>query len=1071
VSESSPHHDNGAPTRPLSESDPLPAIHLTEPEGTPTATPTDEAAGTTIGRYRIDGEIARGGMGIVLKGRDGDLSRDLAIKVLLEKYRDNPDVVRRFVEEAQVGGQLQHPGIVPIHELGHADDGRPYFTMKLVKGHTLAELLAERSDPAHDRPRFLGIFQQVCQTLAYAHSRKVIHRDLKPHNVMVGAFGEVQVMDWGLAKVLTDQRRRPEGPPPIGSVIQTVRSGSDPSESAPGSVLGTPAYMAPEQALGEVETLDERCDVFGLGAVLCEILTGQPPYVGADSAGVLRRAVRADLADALARLAACGAEPDLVALARDCLAAEPKDRPAHAGVVAERLGTYLAGVEERLRRAELERVAAQAKAEAERKRRRLTLALAASLMTLLALGGSAAWWYQRDRDARAAQDAAQEAREAAQEAARRAETERDVTAALREATALTEQGWKQMDDPQRWRETMEVARSAVERAEQLLARPGATEELVHQVRVARGAVDEAGRDCRFCCEVERIRLQEDVESDGPRRQSDAWKRYAAALKEWGVGAWDEREAERLRASRVREALLVALEEWRHEEPLPSWGYWMDGGEREDGERDAQFDKLIGALRPDSDAFWSRWRAALKSGDRAAITTLARQDRLSAVAVDRVARDLRQKGQGEEAERVLRAGLARYPNDFWMNYQLGVLIGKLQPPRPAEQARFLTVAVALRGRSAEVWNELGFALEDNEDLEGALAAHERAAAIAPDDPWYHLHRGNVLRKQLKLPQALAAFDKALQFSPQFGRAYEGIGDVLGDEGKWPEATQAYRKALEADRLLPSYLQHPRYHHDLGWALQRQGRLTEAAAAFREALKGSTVSAYFYDGLGSTLRQQGLIREALDIYRQGHKRFEKDPELSKKTAAWAKEAERLIDLEGRFPQILKGEVKPADAEQTTEFADLCRYKRHYAAAARFFAAALTANPKRAENPLSYGRYNAACYSVLAASGAGEDAAKLTEAECLRLRQDALVWLLTDLEALTQRLDGKGLDGEGRWVVVRLMRHWQQDLDLASVRGDALLKLPPNERGKWQGLWAEVDNLLKRAEEQAGAVETKP
>jgi serine/threonine-protein kinase len=1049
----------------------LPAIHLTEPEGTTSAAPTDETAGATVGRYRIDGEIARGGMGVVLRGRDGDLGRDLAIKVLLEKYRDSADVVRRFLEEAQVGGQLQHPGIVPIHELGRADDGRPYFTMKLVKGHTLAALLAARSDPAQERPRFLGIFQQVCQTLAYAHSRKVIHRDLKPHNVMVGAFGEVQVMDWGLAKVLTDQRRRPEGPPPIGSIIQTVRSGSDPSESAPGSVLGTPAYMAPEQALGEVETLDERCDVFGLGAVLCEILTGQPPYVGDHSPEVLRRAVRADLADALARLAACGAEADLIALARDCLAAEPKDRPAHAGVVAERLGAYLAGVEDRLRRAELERVAAQAKADEERKRRRLTLALAASLLTLLALGGSAAWWYQRDRDERAAQDAAQAAREAAQEAARRAETERAVTAALREATALTEQGWKQIDDPQRWRETVDVARAAVERAEQLLARREATEELAEQVRATRTAIDEAARDCRFCCEVERIRLQEDVEGDVPSRRSEAWKRYAAALKEWGVSAWDEREVERLRASRVREALLVALEEWQHGEPLPSGGYWMDGGEREDGEREAQFDKLIGALRPDSDAFWSRWRAALKSGDRAAIATLARQDRLAPVAVDRVARDLRQKGQLAEAERVLRGGLARYPNDFWMNYQLGVLLGKLTPPRPAEQARFLTVAVALRGRSAEVWSELGFALEDNKDLEGALAAHERAAAISPHDPWFHLHRGNVLRKQLKLPQALAAYQRARDLNASFGRAYEGIGDVLGDEGKWPEATEAYRKAIEADRLWPSYLQHPRFHYDLGWALQRQGRLTEAADAFREALKGSTVSAYFYDGLGSTLRQQGLFREALDTYRQGHKRFEKDPEFSKKTAAWVKEAEHLVELEGRFPQILKGEVKPADAGQTTEFGDLCRYKRHYAAAARFFAAALTANPKRAEDPLSYGRYNAACYSVLAASGAGEDAAKLTEAERLQLRQEALVWLLADLEALTQRLDSKRLDREGHYVVVRLMRHWQQDLDLTSVRGDALLKLPPDERGKWQGLWAEVGNLLKRAEESAGAADRKP
>ena len=160
------------------------------------------------GRYQFLGEIARGGMGAVLKGRDADLGRDLAIKVLLAEYHDDPEVVRRFVEEAQIGGQLQHPGIVPVYELGQFADRRPFFTMKLVQGSTLAALFRSRSTPADDLQRFLGIFEQVCQTMAYAHARGVIHRDLKPSNVMVGSFGEVQVMDWGLAKVL------PEGEPP-----------------------------------------------------------------------------------------------------------------------------------------------------------------------------------------------------------------------------------------------------------------------------------------------------------------------------------------------------------------------------------------------------------------------------------------------------------------------------------------------------------------------------------------------------------------------------------------------------------------------------------------------------------------------------------------------------------------------------------------------------------------------------------------------------------------------------------------------------------------------------------------
>ena len=192
---------------------------------------------------------------------------------------------------------------MPVYELGTFPDRRPYFAMKLVKGRTLAALLAEREDrvrrgspdPAfsaaeglHSAPvdlhRFLAIFEQICQTMAYVHARGVIHRDLKPPNVMVGSFGEVQVMDWGLAKVMLRGGIADEAVAlqVQESVVMTVRSGSAGSgrESQAGSVLGTPAYMAPEQARGEVERINERADVFGLGAILCEILIGRPPFVG-----------------------------------------------------------------------------------------------------------------------------------------------------------------------------------------------------------------------------------------------------------------------------------------------------------------------------------------------------------------------------------------------------------------------------------------------------------------------------------------------------------------------------------------------------------------------------------------------------------------------------------------------------------------------------------------------------------------------------------------------------------------------------------------------------------------------
>lgn len=360
-------------------------------------------------RYRLDGEIARGGMGAILKGRDTDLGRDLAIKVLLDQHKDKPEVVQRFVEEAQIGGQLQHPGIAPIYELGQFADKRPFFAMKLVKGETLSKLLADREEPTAERGKYIGVFEQICQTMAYAHSRGVIHRDLKPANIMVGAFGEVQVMDWGLAKVLpaggvADEKKshdKQQGQ----SVIKTLRSqiGSDVpgtfgSQTQMGSVMGTPAYMPPEQALGEIDNLDERADVFGLGAILCEILTGQPPYTGSNGTQVYRMASRGKLGDCFTRLDNCGADEALVSLTKHCLELEPKDRPRGAGELAASVTSYLESVETRLRATEVERAAESARALEARKRMRVTTALAASVLLLISLS-SGGWLYMERQEA------------------------------------------------------------------------------------------------------------------------------------------------------------------------------------------------------------------------------------------------------------------------------------------------------------------------------------------------------------------------------------------------------------------------------------------------------------------------------------------------------------------------------------------------------------------------------------------------------------------------------------------------------------------------------------------------
>ena len=261
-------------------------------------------------RYVLGEEIARGGMGVVYRATDAAFGREVAVKVLLAKYGPDSVAARRFADEARITGQLQHPAIPPVHDLGTLPDGRPFLAMKLIQGQTLDELLRDRPDLSTDRGRFVAAFEQVCQAVAYAHAHKVIHRDLKPANVMVGGYGEVQVMDWGLAKERGEgAAAHPDRSDETLSVeLRLGRDGGDITQA--GSLLGTPAFMPPEQALGAIDLITERADVFGLGAILCVILTGQPPFVAANAEATRLLAAQGKLGDAFARLAACGAEAE-----------------------------------------------------------------------------------------------------------------------------------------------------------------------------------------------------------------------------------------------------------------------------------------------------------------------------------------------------------------------------------------------------------------------------------------------------------------------------------------------------------------------------------------------------------------------------------------------------------------------------------------------------------------------------------------------------------------------------------------------------------------------------------------
>ena len=338
----------------------------------PSPPPTPDLA-IADNRFQVIEEINRGGMGIVLRGRDAGLNREVAIKVIRDHR--SPIQQQRFIKEAQITGQLEHPNIVPVHEFGTDTRGRHYFAMKLVRGRTLASIIAwHRSDPQeatreYPLSRMLGMLVQVCNAVAFSHARGVIHRDIKPSNIMVGDFGEVMLMDWGLAKVggameaghgTFDGTSSSKGgstatvekavriiglneSTSLDSTPVTASPDSDMDLTHDGSIIGTPVYMSPEQAAGRGRDMDARSDVYALGALLYEILTLHAPVSGADLKTVIANAANGAVRPPELRTPERDIPKDLSAVAMKSLSFKQEDRYPSALAMRRDLESYLEG--------------------------------------------------------------------------------------------------------------------------------------------------------------------------------------------------------------------------------------------------------------------------------------------------------------------------------------------------------------------------------------------------------------------------------------------------------------------------------------------------------------------------------------------------------------------------------------------------------------------------------------------------------------------------------------------------------------------------------------------------------
>jgi serine/threonine-protein kinase len=1070
-------------------------------------------------RYALHDEIARGGMGVIYRATDLTLGREVAVKVLQERYAPDLGAARRFADEARIAAQLQHPGIPPVHDLGTLPDGRPFLAMKLIKGQTLNLLLEQRPDPAAERFRFVAVFEQVCQALAYAHAHHVIHRDLKPANVMVGAFGEVQVMDWGLAKVLSARPADTADPgeTTAGTQVVSLRE-SDGSFTQAGSVLGTPAFMAPEQAAGAVGKVDLRSDVFGLGAILAVILTGRPPFAAGSAETVRVQAAQGQLGECFARLDSCGADPELAALCKRCLAASPGDRPSDAGQVAQRVASYLAEVRERLQAAEIERAAAQARACEERKRRRLSLALAALVLLAVLGGGGGLLWYQQGQAA----------------------VERDASLALQEAVLLKDKG------------EYAEATAALGKAEGLLTRGGPD-----HLRWRAGAMRADFQMLATLAEV-RLRMADEMRSSeyDPLLTTPLFK---AAFRDYGIDVGSipvDAAARQVSARAIRVELVEALEDWAADvtsriprnlapelarlEQVPA-----DTEERKLLHRLAPLRgyllQVVEAADPDPPPGLRELRNAIAGLDRQALSRLAVSPAVESLppAVQfRLAIHLYVSGgSSDEMVALLRRAQRQHPTHYWINHELGYQLMRINPPRVEDALRFHSVALALRPRSPGAHHNVGHALQELGRTEEAIAAYRQALALQPNYAYAHnnlancltsvgqveegiLHLrqaigidpdyagawanlGRALNELHHREEALAALDKAIALNPKLVGAHLLRSNVLADAGRLDEALIA---CGEAARLEPNTAAH---QVALGTLLLQRGRTAEAVATFRTAVRLAPDDAYGHNTLAAALLTQRSYAEALaasdqaihlqprlahahtnrglalaglgrpgeaiascreavainPTFARGHYRLGvvllRGGQV-RPAAAALEEAVRLNPHDGDpyFPLalalLLQGRLTPALESARLALGAYYMGKHYYVMSARCYRAAFEARPALTADPGRSARYNAACAAGLAGCGQGEDVRGLEEKERAAWRWQALDWLRADLTVYQQF--AVSAKAEDRGEAVANLAHWQVDTDLTGVREPpSLAKLPAAERSEWEKLWADVRAAL--------------
>jgi serine/threonine protein kinase/Flp pilus assembly protein TadD len=1173
----------------------LPALQVMGPGSAPLEPGGAEAVSEVLvsgclGDFRIIRKVGRGGMGVVYEAEQISLGRRVALKVLPLAAALDGKQLQRFQNEARAAAGLHHTNIVPVFSVG-CERGVHYYAMQFIDGRPLSDLIlqlrqaeqgqrggprpeeapasqdratAYQAAPREDTPagatvraagnetpltsegrlgreyyrRVAELGAQAAEALDHAHQLGIVHRDVKPANLLLGPDGRLWVADFGLAQ---------------------VRQG-EAGLTLTGDLVGTLRYMSPEQALGQRGLVDHRTDVYSLGVTLYELLTLEPAFGGQDRRELPRQIASEEPRPPRRLDKAIPAELETIVL--KALEKEPARRYATAQELADDLRRFLEDRPIQARRPTL----LQRARKWSRRHQALVGAIAACLLVLItALGGSVGWV-------------------ASDRAARHRQLGNDIDRALQDATRQIDAGnWPAVRQTLLRAQSLSAAGFDEGPLRQQIAALWAELQLVTRLEEIRSDVPVSSEGWSFDFKTTEEQYAQafrehgidvDVlpleEAAAAIRRKRSHKELTAALEDWvrvrraiGHPGWDrllrivadvhrkdDPWQERLRQTLEEgksQALLELVAGAEHQDLSPGAVILLAGAVKTackpsqkaaSGRSAAEIvvGLLLKAQQDHPDDFWINLELGyylqhsrpprLEGAIRYYLVALALRPHSptarvnlgavfydqgkydEALAVFGKARDLApglamvhfnlgqalrvkgrwdeaireyreavrlgasnpnvrynlatalaERGQSAEAEALYREAIRLDPSDYRCHTNLSGLLEKRGELRGAED--LLRQALRIKPDEAILHRDLGHILNAQKRSKEAERELRQAIRLKSDDGEAHMKLGYALAHQGRLPEALKEYQQAAQFRPKDPLPHFNLGDTLRDLGKFSEAEEELRKALQ---LKPDLAE---AHYNLGLVYQHQNRLSAAESEYREAVKLNPADPEGHCNLGHVLQNQGRFADALAHLRRGHELGSRRPGWPYPSAEWAQNCERLVELDGKLPEVLSGHRKPADVGERIAFAGLCQqpFQKRYAAAARFYDEAFTEKPQLAEDLNTQHRYNAARAAALAGGRQGAGADKLDTHERARLRQQALDWLRADLKAYRQVLEKS--QGKAGPAIAERMQHWLQDNDFAGVRGaDVLARLPKGERQEWEKLWQESEALRQRAAQRPTA-----